>query len=160
MFGDTLQGEDGIRTELDAGDSVFKQLDAGESIHRQLDEGAKQAQKILLKEHSAAILTDYDIADEVGAFNRTERTNLDQVIKFRDKNWVDPTKVDKNIEDLNRQIELENAQIERDQTHHIRDNKIENLVETPSHKPKPDPIESTVVNEFSGQGPAKKQDIE
>ena len=73
---------------------------------------------------------------------------------------LDPTKVDKNIEDLNRQIELENAQIERDQTHHIRDNKIENLVETPSHKPKPDPIESTVVNEFSGQGQAKKQDIE
>ena len=24
MFGDTLQGDDGIRTELDAGDSVFK----------------------------------------------------------------------------------------------------------------------------------------
>ena len=101
MFGDTLQGDDGIRTELDAGDSVFKQLDGGDSIQRQLDEGAKQAQKILLKEQSAAILTDYDIADEVG-FNRTERTNLDQVIKFRDKNWVDPTKVDKNIEDLNR----------------------------------------------------------
>ena len=76
MFGDTLQGDDGIRTELDAGDSVFKQLDGGDSIQRQLDEGAKQAQKILLKEQSAAILTDYDIADEVG-FNRTERTNLD-----------------------------------------------------------------------------------
>ena len=24
MFGDTLQGDDGIRTELDAGESVFK----------------------------------------------------------------------------------------------------------------------------------------
>ena len=102
VLGNTIQGDDGIRTELDAGESVFKQLDAGDSVNIQLEEGAKQAHRILLKEQSAAILTDYDIADEAGAFNRTDRTNLEQVIKFRDKNWVDPTKVDENIEDLNR----------------------------------------------------------
>ena len=32
VLGNTIQGDDGIRTELDAGDSVFKQLDAGDSV--------------------------------------------------------------------------------------------------------------------------------
>ena len=50
VLGDTMQGDDGIRTELDAGDSIFKQLDAGESVQRLNAEGDKQAQRILLKE--------------------------------------------------------------------------------------------------------------
>ena len=47
------------------------------------------------------MLTDYDITDEVGAFQATAK-NLDKEIDFRDRNWVDPTKEDKSIEDLKR----------------------------------------------------------
>lgn len=103
-LGNTMQ-DDMICTELDAGESMAQ--------YRQLD-AVSQAQRILLKETSHAVLTDYDITDEVGAFQQTGKTNLNKIIDFRDKHWVDPTKEDRNIEDLNRQIEEENRRIGRD----------------------------------------------
>ena len=64
--------------------------------------------------------------------------------------------MDENIEDLNRQIELENAQMRRELAPDVKASKVENLVETPHRQAAQEPQASTVVNEFSGQAPGKR----
>ena len=89
-FHDTyMNNDEPIMTEMDL-----------ESNYRGLaNKNLAASRQFLQKNVSRDVLTDYDIMDEVGAFQNTVRANSRQ-IEFRDKDHVDPTHEDRDIEDL------------------------------------------------------------
>ena len=148
LFENTVGGDDVICTELDAGESMAQ--------YRNVD--AAQAHRILLKGNSTAVLTDYDITDEVGTFQQTGK-NLNREIDFRDKNWVDPTNEDRDIADLKAQIEQENRQLGLDLAGGPPE-KVEEEQMAAHVKPAPTLDQKEPVQGFAEQGPAKRQDVD
>ena len=61
----------------------------------------------MLQDPSRAVLTDYDIADEVGQFGMSTKQHE---LEFRDRNADDRVREDTNIDDLKRQLEQQLAQ--------------------------------------------------
>ena len=57
------------------------------------------SRQFLQKNVSKDVLTDYDIMDEVGVFQQSVKPQ-GKLIDFRDKNMIDPTLEDKDIEDM------------------------------------------------------------
>lgn len=157
LFENTVGDDDVICTELDAGESMMM-----ESLAQYRNVDAAQAHRILLKGNSTAVLTDYDITDEVGTFQQTGK-NLNREIDFRDKNWVDPTNEDRDIADLKAQIEQENRQLGLDLAggppEKVEEEQMAAHVKpTPALDQKEPAFDS--IQGFAEQGPAKRQDVD